>query len=405
MNIKKSLKDVIVLLSICAVFAVVLAATNSVTAPIIADRLAGAANEAYEAVMPGAAGFEDVDLSAYTLPSTVKEAKRETSGKGYAIKLETKGYGDGLILIIGVSTDGVVTGATCIASSETNKVENTYGEKFVGKNMDGVNSVDTVAGSTMTSNAYRGAVVDAINSVAIFGGATVDTRTPEQILADNLAAALPEGDEFERLFITEVIEGVAKIYTAKNESGYVCQIGEGEEAIFVGIGADGKAVGAFDAVTNPVEDYTAEKEAAEVAVAVMAASTSEDIDITEYVNSSDRNIKKVFRSVNSVKKTATGNYILEVKGTGYGSTPMVILVSISADGTIIDNYTVSNSETPGIGGVQLGDGVYNSNFIGKDQTEAGGVDTVGGCTVTTEAYKNAILNAYNAISIIEGGAV
>ena len=39
MDFKKSLKDVVVLVVICAVFASVLAAVNSVTAPIIADRL------------------------------------------------------------------------------------------------------------------------------------------------------------------------------------------------------------------------------------------------------------------------------------------------------------------------------------------------------------------------------
>ncbi|MBR5144170.1 MAG: hypothetical protein IKW53_03870 [Clostridia bacterium] len=74
MDFKKSLKDVLVLVIICAVFATVLAAVNSVTAPIIADRLEQAANEAYFSVMEGATGFEVVDLSQYTLPKTVKEA-------------------------------------------------------------------------------------------------------------------------------------------------------------------------------------------------------------------------------------------------------------------------------------------------------------------------------------------
>ena len=36
MDIKKSLKDVVVLVAICVVFATVLAAVNSITAPIIA---------------------------------------------------------------------------------------------------------------------------------------------------------------------------------------------------------------------------------------------------------------------------------------------------------------------------------------------------------------------------------
>ena len=71
MDFKKSLKDVLVLVIICAVFATVLAAVNSVTAPIIADRLEQAANEAYFSVMEGATGFETLDLSQYTLPKTV----------------------------------------------------------------------------------------------------------------------------------------------------------------------------------------------------------------------------------------------------------------------------------------------------------------------------------------------
>ena len=236
MNFKKSLKDVVVLVVICAVFATVLAAVNSVTAPIIAERLEGAANQAYEAVMPGATGFEDVDLSSYTLPATVKEAKREKSGMGYAVKLETKGYGPGMILIIGVDANGVVTGATCVTSSETNGVEKTYGDNFVGKNLADSAAVDTVGGSTLTSQAYKSAVSDAINTATILGGGSADLRTPEEILRDNLMAALPEGgDKFTELFMVEVTEGVDKIYAADNGKGYVCVIGEE----FIGVGENG----------------------------------------------------------------------------------------------------------------------------------------------------------------------
>ena len=409
MNIKKSLKDVIVLLSICAVFAVVLAATNSVTAPIIADRLAGAANEAYNAVIPGAEGFEDVDLTAYTLPATVKEAKRETSGKGYAIKLETKGYDSGMILIIGVSADGVVTGATCIESKETNGVEKTYGDNFIGKDLDGTNGVDLVAGSTLTSTAYRGAVGDAIKAVAIFGGATVETRTEEEIFQHNLKEALglarDAEESFSKLFVAEVLEGVNKIYTADSGKGYVCMIGEGETAMFVGIDAEGNSVAVMDALTNPVTEGTDELFAtANAAITLVNATTSEEIDIEAYKNSEDRNVKRVFRSINSAKKTATGNYIFELKATGYGSDPIILMVSVTVDGKTIDVCTVSNSETPGIGGVQFEDGGFIDNFIGKTEEEANGVTTVTGATVTTSAVKKTVLYVFTAVTTIEGGA-
>jgi hypothetical protein len=110
------------------------------------------------------------------------------------------------------------------------------------------------------------------------------------------------------------------------------------------------------------------------------------------------------KTTSAINKTATGNYVIVIKATGYGSTPMEIKVSVSADGKIIDNIAISNSETPNIGGVQLGDGKFNSNFIGKTETEAGDVDTVGSVTVTTDAYKTAILRVFTAITTIEGGA-
>ena len=204
MDFKKSLKDVVVLLAICSVFAVILAGVNSITAPIIAEMLEGAANQAYEAVMPGATGFEDVDLTGKTLPATVVEAKREKSGMGYAIKLETKGYSTGMIIIVGVDSNGVVTGATCIASGETWGLEKTFGDKTVGKDINTI--VDVEAGATsLTINGYRAAVKDAINAATVLGGGSADIRDDAKILADNLDAALPAGNgEFEKMLIVEI---------------------------------------------------------------------------------------------------------------------------------------------------------------------------------------------------------
>lgn len=386
MNFKKSLKDVVVLVVICAVFATVLAAVNSVTAPIIAERLEGAANQAYEAVMPGATGFEDVDLSSYTLPATVVEAKREKSGMGYALKIETKGYSTGMVLIVGVSSDGFVTGATCIASGETWGLEKTFGDKTVGKDVNTI--VDVEAGATsLTVNGYRAGVKDALNAAIILGGGSADLRTPEEILRDNLMAALPEGgDKFTELFMVEVTEGVDKIYAADNGKGYVCVIGEE----FIGVGENGVALG-----------ESANKAVAEAAAAIVKASVVTEIDISEYLNSSDRNIKKIFRSINSVSKTDSGNYVVVAKVTGYADN-MIVKISISAEGVVIDATCLSSNETNGA------EKTYGDKFIGKTDEEADAVDTIGGSTMTTDAYKKAVGYAFDAITIIEtpaeGGA-
>ena len=406
MDFKKSLKDVLVLVIICAVFATVLAAVNSVTAPIIADRLEQAANEAYFSVMEGATGFEVVDLSQYTLPKTVKEAKKEKSGMGYAIKLETKGYASGMIIIVGVSNEGVVTGATCIASNETWGLEGGMGDKVVGTDVNTI--VDVEAGATsLTVNAYRAAVKDAINTATILGGGSVDIRTEEEKFQDALEVALPEGGEvFNKVVLLSALEGIDSVYEAANGAGYVCVIGSDSTGTFIGVDASGVAVG----------NVSAEHKAlAEAAVAIVSATVLTDIDVSMYNQSGvATDIRRIFRVINSVQKTATGNYVIEIQCDGHGKKGdpshehasgerYTIKVSISADGVIIDSQTLSHSETPTWGGPQLEDGAYNSNFIGKNETEAGGVDTVAGTTNTTGGYKEAILRCFTAIEVIEGG--
>ena len=393
MDFKKSLKDVLVLVIICAVFATVLAAVNSVTAPIIADRLEQAANEAYFSVMEGATGFETVDLSQYTLPKTVKEAKKEKSGMGYAIKLETKGYASGMIIIVGVSNEGVVTGATCIASNETWGLEGGMGDKVVGSDINSI--VDVEAGATsLTVNAYRAAVKDAINTATILGGGSVDIRTEEEKFQDALEAALPEGgEEFTKVVLLSVIEGIDSVYEAVNGKGYVCVIGTDSTGIFLGVDADGKAVGEMSAE---------HKALAEAAIASVKANVAVDVDLTPYMDNS-----LIANYVSSVKKTGAGSYVIEIKTSGNytADTPIVIEVVIDAEGKIVNARTISHAETENIGGTQLQDGKFNSNFVDKDEAGAGEVDTVAGVTKTTGAYKNAVLNAFNVVKILGGEEV
>ena len=147
---KQYLKSVVALTLICAVTAVLLAVVNSVTAPMIAEQEAAAANEALLVVMPDGKDFETVDLTAYELPATIVEAYHETNTNGYVFKMETAGYSSGFSIMCGVNAEGIVTGAVCLASSETLGYEKTYGEQLSGVTLDTVETVDTIAGATKT---------------------------------------------------------------------------------------------------------------------------------------------------------------------------------------------------------------------------------------------------------------
>ena len=397
---KKIIKSILVLVSICAVVSTLLACVNYITAPIIKEAENKKSNAALLEVLPEGKSFELVPMGDYTLPETVIEAY-DAKEAGYVFKLSTTGYATGLVFMCGVSADGKVVGTKIITSSETPAIGgaalDTVAPNTVGKTLEDIDGVDTVAGATYSTAAFKNAVKDALNAAVILGGGSVDLRTEEEILRDNLSAALPEAQgEFEKHFFLEVVEGIDAIYTAKNGKGAVCVIGES----FIAVDADGKAKG----------DVAAEdKQTVETAMAIIKATEKTAVDLTAF--------EGIATGVTSVEKTATGNYIIELKANGYAmgvkdkngqnhyygpKTPIVIRVSLTAEGKIIDCITVSQKESEKYGAV-CGDEKFYGQFDGKTEENYNDIDAISGATVTTEAYKKAILEAFKAVNIIEGG--
>ena len=186
---KSRIKNLVVFVCICTVITLLLAVTNSVTAPIIQQNQNAAANKSLLEVMPNGKNFEKMDISNLTLPSTVSEVYKETADQGYVIKLVTSGYGTDMVIMCGIDKKGVVTGAVCLSSNETLGKEKTYGANFTNKDAAGVDAVDIITGATKTTQAYKDAVKDALNAAIILGGGSVDIRTEEEILNDNLNTA------------------------------------------------------------------------------------------------------------------------------------------------------------------------------------------------------------------------
>ncbi|MBE6581045.1 MAG: FMN-binding protein [Ruminococcaceae bacterium] len=159
---KTGLKNTLVLVSICAVMALLMAITHYATSPVIAENERKATQKALQQVMPEGVNFVSV-LLPEGAPDTVTEAYREDGG-GCVFKLKTTGYGKDLIIMCGVDASGTVTGTVCLSSSETLGFEKTFGEQFVGLDRTGAAAVDTVAGATKTTTAYRAAVADALRA-------------------------------------------------------------------------------------------------------------------------------------------------------------------------------------------------------------------------------------------------
>lgn len=391
----KHLKSILTLFSICAIVSIALAVCYGITAPIILERQNQAAAGALLEVMPDGGSFEKVDLSGKELPTTVKEAHKASNG-GYVLQVEFAGFNPGNVAMIGVSADGKITGTKCITNTESSG----FGADAIptldasghynGSDLTTIDGVDTVAGVTVSTKAYRAAIKDALNAAVILGGGSVDLRTPEEILNDNLNAALgSEGVEFEKHFFAEVVEGVDAIYVAKNGAGYVVVIGEE----FIGVDANGNVIGAAN-------------EVAANAVATIKATEFTELDLSTFQGLSKR--------VKSAKVTNNGVYVIEVEGAGFGINGesyydpppsgeyILVRVSISADGKIIDCYTVYQSETPSYGGACANEEFYGQ-FAGKTEDDYKDV-IIAGATETTKGYQAAIRNAFKAVTIFEGGA-
>lgn len=389
---KNYIKSVGALTVICAVIAILLALTNSITAPIIEKNANAAANEALLIVLPDGEEFTSVDLSSYELPSTVTEAFTEKNG-GVVVKLTTSGYGSDMVIMVGIDGSGTVTGATCLSSNETLGYEKTYGESVAGATVDTVDGIDVIAGATKTTAAYKGAVKDALNTAVILGGGSVDVRTEEEILADNLNGALPEGEgEFESVFVAEAIdESITAVYKAVNGKGYVFVVGEA----FVGTDAEGNVV-------TDVDD--AVKAAVSGSAAAIINSEITELDISGY---------EMPKQIEKAYKTASGIYVFDLKASGFGINGdeyynpsgeyIKIKVSVTEDGKIIACQTVSQKETDGIGSA-CEDVSFYSQFNGKTEADYGDIDAISGATITTNGYKTAVSKVFEAIKILKGEA-
>lgn len=386
---KNHIKTVVSLTVICAVVSLLLALTNSITAPVIKEQENAAVNSALAEVLPGGEDFESVDISKFELPETITEAYSEKNG-GHVFKMKTSGYGSDFIIMCGITADGKVSGATTISSTETLGYEKNYGENLIDATTETIDSVETVAGATKTTEAYKNAVRDALNSAIILGGGSVDIRSEEQILNDNLTAALPAAEgKFTSQFITEEIGDISAIYKADNDTGFVFVTGES----FIAVDKQGVVISeADDAVKTLVTD----------AAAKIIDSTMTEIDITTYPDMPSH-VQKAF-------KTTGGNYVFELRAAGYGINGdkytksgeyIYIRVSATPDGKIIACETVSQKESEGFGDACAKPSFYNQ-FKGKDQNNYQEIDAIGGATITTNGYKTAVSKVFDAIKILKG---
>ena len=406
---KNKILPSITLGTICLVVALLLALVNTVTGPKILENSNNKADEALAAVLPGHSGFTIVEIPD-NFPSTIDFIRKSKEG-GYVFRANVVGKSSGMTVMVGIDQNGAIAGTKCTANNETpgykervfdltDKGEDGH---YYGMTRDTVEYL-IVAKSTMTSEAYATAVKDALNGFAILGGGEVDLRTEEEILNDNLNAALGTTDKtFEKWFATEVTDADA-IYSEIDGDGTVVVLGE----VFVGI-KNGAVV------TEGIEEATASSALSAYTV-YNTATEAPPTELTvpeEYGN----NVLKAY-------VTASGNYVFELKAAGYGilggskwhpasGEYIYIKIAIDADGAIISTLTVSQAESEGFGD-KCASSEYYDQFSGltdsdivitdkpvEDHPDDPGV--IAGATLTTNGYQKALKVAFELFNLLKGG--
>jgi len=177
-----------ILLAVCVVAAAVLGVTNYITADKIAEQAALANDQARRSVLSQAQEFTLLDgqevsellsKAEYDSIREVYVAKADGDIIGYAIKTSPKGYGGEIEVMVGIDTEGTVTGIKVGNNSETpglgqNATKPEFQAQFTGKNWnEGVtviksgtpkdNEIVAIAGATITSNAVTNGVNQALN--------------------------------------------------------------------------------------------------------------------------------------------------------------------------------------------------------------------------------------------------
>ena len=118
--------------------------------------------------LPEATKLVSVDISSMDIPESVEQVYKDNKGEGYSIMLAFNGYySTNNRIVVGVSDDYIISGVITVTYSDSVPLTEGYEGNFVGKDLQGVESMDLIAGVTITSRAYRNAVADAIRTAEI----------------------------------------------------------------------------------------------------------------------------------------------------------------------------------------------------------------------------------------------
>ncbi|MCL1792319.1 MAG: FMN-binding protein [Oscillospiraceae bacterium] len=170
-----------------------LAAFNSLTAPIIEKRLQSEMEDSISGFFGRGVEFEYIDFD-FEAPVTGALYVREASSKklaGYCVTVAPKGFSGNIVMLVAVNANITVRDAKILEMSETAGIgskiqsESWFVEQFKTKPRDitaapGANAVDVIAGATKSSKAFLSGVNAALEAAYEIKSQLSDAPNPEE---------------------------------------------------------------------------------------------------------------------------------------------------------------------------------------------------------------------------------
>ena len=380
----------LVLTVIAAVVTGALVATESITTPIIEQQAAAAADAARAVVLPAADSFNQ--LTVDEMPEGGVDVYEATNGSGYVVTAQAKGYGGMLKVMVGIDSNGLITGTEVLENNETqglgSKVsEHAFMDQYIGKDSN-LEGIEAIGGTTISSNAFTKAVRIAYEVYGQAAGVEIAGVEREPISDEVKAELFPNVTSFQKY----AVEGEA--YRAGNE-GYIIVTTSagfaGDVTTAIGLDNNGAITGVVFTETSETQDYGEQYTRNSWKTAQVGKTSADELDMISGATITGDALKQNFAQAFELLPTLA-DASLEYVGTaeGYNGT-MTVAVGIDSTGAITSVRLVESGDDFAS---KVSDEAFTSQFVGKTSTD--GISTISGATVSSTALIEAVNNALAA---------
>ena len=163
-------KSVIVLTVICLVVTALLALTNHITSPIIAETRTQRIADSLKSVLPDSGDYKEIEFAEDELPATVKNVYYFDKDGSYAVVLATKSaYSSGdMGITVGIDNAGKIADINITSYMESKDFgKETYPAGFKGMDANAAAGAEVYSGVTYSSKAFKKALADAFEAVEL----------------------------------------------------------------------------------------------------------------------------------------------------------------------------------------------------------------------------------------------